>query len=129
MRNYLFWIGLYNLVGALVMMAMLSERCADLLLRRATEIITTRYTHGEYGKLWLWWASTTNAFLGGVMCCAVAWPQEAQQQVIVGSMGVYALMYGALVIGGRAPRYGRGVVVAHVLWLAQLGWGGYALLA
>jgi len=32
-------------------------------------------------------------------------------------------------LGARGPRWGRGVWITHGLWIAQIGWAGWALTA
>ena len=67
MNNFLLWIGIYNVLGALLLMALNSEKISDTVLRKYTEIIKEPYSHGAFGQLWLWWAATSNLFLGMVM--------------------------------------------------------------
>jgi hypothetical protein len=127
MADFLFWIGWYNLLGAFLMMAFHSERIADTLMRHWTEVVASAYTHGTFGRLWLWWAAAGNLFLGFVMLRAVGWPPAIQRDVTIGAVGLYGIMYAVLLVGGRKPTYGRGVPMVHLLWIAQISWGGYAL--
>lgn len=129
MSSFLLWIGLYNLLGSLVLMAMQDVRVADWVMRKGTEMVAEPYEHGRFGLLWLWWAATSNAFLGAIMVLATRWPAEAQREVVIGVVVVYAIMYVVCAIGGRRrPPWGRGVVSLHVLWPAQMGWGVWGLL-
>ena len=127
MADFLLWIGLYNVLGVLILMAMHHEGIADFILRRSTEIIAEPYTHGSFGRMWLWWAATTNAFLGAVMLLSLRWPEAVQREVVVGVVAVYVVMWVVLLVGGRGPRFGRGVYVCHGLWISQIAWGGWAL--
>lgn len=128
MSDFLLWIGLYNLIGSIMLMAMHFERIADTLLRRATEIIAEPYLHGAYGRLWLWWAATMNLFVGVVMLLATRWEAVVQKEIILAVVGIYVLMYLVMVFGGRKPKYGSGIYVTHVLWLIQIAWGIYTFL-
>lgn len=128
MSDFLLWIGLYNLIGSIMLMAMHFEKIADILLRRATEIIAEPYLHGAYGRLWLWWAATMNLFVGVVMLLATRWEKVVQQEIILAVVGIYVLMYLVMVFGGRKPKYGSGIYVTHVLWLIQIVWGIYTFL-
>ncbi len=129
MASFLLWIGLYNLFGALVLMAMHDGRVANWVLSKGTEMISEPYEHGRFGLLWLWWAATGNAFLGAIMLLATRWPAEIQREVVIGVIGLYAVMYVVCIIGGRKrPPWGRGVHSLHVLWPAQMGWGIWALV-
>jgi hypothetical protein len=123
MSSFLLWIGAYNVLGAFVLMAMHDERVADLVLRRATEIVPTPYRHEGYARIWLWWTAMTNLFLGFVMVRAVHWPTDIQRDVTLGAVGVYLIGWVAVLAGMRRPRYGRGMYALHPLWLAQIGWG------
>jgi hypothetical protein len=123
MASFLLWIGAYNVLGSLVLMAMHSERVAELVLRRGTEIVPGPYRHEGFARMWLWWAAGTNLFLGVVMVRALAWPLAVQREVTLLAVGVYALLWLVAVAGLRRPRYGRGIYALHPLWLGQIGWG------
>jgi hypothetical protein len=127
MTSFLTYVGWYNLLGPVLLFALQSERIADLVLRRGTEIIAQPYTHGPYGRLWLWWTAGANGALGFVMVRAVGWPRDAQNDVVVAALFVYLVLYVAMAVGARAPKYGRGLWTVHGLWIGQIAWGLYAL--
>ena len=127
MVDFLFWIGWYNALGVLLLVGFQHEGFADFMLRRATEVIAQEYTHGPFGRMWLWWATAGNAFLGAVMLLALRWPPSAQYDVAMGVVALYLVMWLVLLFGARSPRYGRGVYVCHALWIGQMGWGVWAL--
>lgn len=123
MKEFLYWIGWYNLLGAAVLAAMHSEKVADFMLRRATEVVAAPYEHGAWGRLWLWWAATVNGFLGLVMVLATRWDLQVQREVTFAAVGVYLVMWIVVIVGARGAKWGRGVPVLHVLWLGQMAWG------
>lgn len=128
MNDFLFWIGLYNLSAPFVFLPMLfSESFADLVLRRATEIIAEPYAHGPYGRMWLLWVTTVNVGIGAIMMLATQWSLGAQREIIWTVLGIYFAMWLAMLIGARGPRWGRGVYVTHGLWIAQISWAVWAL--
>ncbi len=128
MDAFLLWIGAYNALAPLVFVPMVcSDRFADLVLRRATEIIAEPYAHGPYERLFLWWVATTNGALGLLMILARRWDPSAQREVAIVVVGVYACMWLVMLIGARGPKWGRGIWVTHALWLAQLAWGIHAI--
>ncbi len=128
MSHFLFWIGLYNLLGSCVLFAMHDERVADWVMRRGIEVVDVPYQHGPFGRLWLWWAATANAFMGAVMVLATRWPAVVQREVCVAVVALYAVMYVVCAIGGRSrPPWGRGALSIHVLWPPQMAWGLWAL--
>lgn len=128
MVNFLLWIGLYNVLGPIVLVAMHDERIADAILRRGTEIVSESYSHGPFGRLWLWWSATVNAFLGAIMVLATRWPSAVQREVCLAVLAVYVVMYIVCAIGARRrPPWGRGALAIHFLWPAQLIWGAWAL--
>jgi ABC-type iron transport system FetAB permease component len=127
--DFLWWIGLYNALGSLLLMAMSDVRVAGWVLRKGTEMVAEPYEHGRFGKLWLWWAATTNLFMGAVMVLASRWEVAAQREVTIAAVVAYAIMYGVILVGGRKPPWGRGVASLHVLWPAQMAWGLWALFA
>jgi len=128
MEVFLWWIGLYNVVGAVVLAFMHQEGFADYMLRRVTGVLAEPYTHGAFGRLWLWWASSVTLFLGGIMMLATRWGPVAQREVSMGVITVYAMMYLVLIFGAHGHRYSRkGVLTLHVLWLAQIIWGVWSV--
>jgi hypothetical protein len=129
MSTFLLWIGAYNVLGAFALMAMHDDRVADLVLRRGTEIVRAPYRHEGHARMWLWWAAMTNLFLGVIMVRASRWPAEMQRDVTLGAVGVYAIGWVAVLVGMRAPRYGRGRYALHPLWLGQMAWGLWAAFA
>lgn len=129
MAAFLLWIGLYNLLGSLLLMAMHDQRLADWLLSKGTQMVSEPYEHGRFGRLWLWWAATSNMFLGAVMMLASRWPTDIQREVTIMALAVYAIMYVVCIVGGRKrPPWGPGVASLHVLWPAQMAWGVWALI-
>ena len=123
MQDFLFWIGMYNVLGALLLMLLNSQKISDSILRKYTEIINEPYSHGPFGRMWLWWAATSNLFLGMVMVLSLRSSLLAQKEVIILVLMTYILMYFVMVFGGKKPKYGRGIYVTHILWLAQITWG------
>ncbi len=105
------------------------ESIADTVLRKATEIIAVQYTHGLFGRLWLWWAATMNLFLGSIMLLATRWDEFVQKEICAVVAIAYSIMYLVLLFGGKKPKYGRGVFITHLLWLGQIAWALYVLLA
>lgn len=129
MPSFLLYIGLSNVLGSLLLMCMNAEKMGDTLLRKYTEIINEPYSHGPFGKMWLWWAASTNLFLGLTMILSVRWEASAQKEVILLVLLTYVIMYLVMLIGAKKPKYGRGIYVTHFLWLAQIGWGAWLILS
>jgi hypothetical protein len=132
MESFLWWIGLYNAVGAaLLPLFALSPRLASKLLVEWTEIVTPPYDHGAHGGLWLWWAGAANGFLGVIMMLATRWGESAQREVVMGAIGVYGVMWLLAVSALWSPRYRRRglYAVVFVMWPPQIGWGVAALLS
>jgi hypothetical protein len=128
MTSFLWWIGWYNFLGSIVLALMYHERLADFMLRKVTEVVLVPYEHGAFGRMWLWWAASTNLFLGAIMLRAASWSPEPQREVAIAIVAVYVLMYLVMAIGMRPPKYSwRGAVGLHVLWLLQIGWGGWSI--
>lgn len=128
MNDYLFYIGWYNLIGAVLIASLHVESFAKTFLNKVTEIALYPYEHGKFGKMWLWWAASANFFLGYIMLRSASWPIEIQQDITVASLIVYAIMFLVLIVGGRQPTFGRGVYVTYFLWIAQIAWGMFALI-
>lgn len=128
MIDFLFWIGLYNIFGAILLMGCHFEKIGDSLLRRFTEIIQIPYEHGPFGRMWLWWAASTNFFLGGIMVLASRWENGIQREIIYLTLITYIIMYLVMIFGAKKPKYGRGIFVTHLLWLGQISWGIWSVL-
>ncbi len=130
MVDFLFWIGLYNLLGSVVLFTMHFEYIADWVMRRGTEVVVVPYRHGPFTRLWLWWAASANAFMGAVMMLATRWPATAQREVCIGVIALYGVMYVVCAIGSRKrPPWGRGALSIHVLWPPQIAWGIWAMMS
>lgn len=127
MHSFLLCIGLYNLLGFFILTLLHSEKISDTILRKYTEIINQPYSHGPFGRLWLWWAASSNLFLGAIMVLSTRWNEHAQLEVIYLVLITYVIMYFVLLFGGKKPKFGRGVYITHFLWLSQISWGIYAL--
>lgn len=127
MSGFLFWIGAYNALGAVIVMAMHFDVVADVVLRRVTEVVEQPYRHEGYARMWMWWAAMVNLFMGLVMVRAAGWPAAVQREVAVLAVGVYIFGWLCVVFGLRRPRYGRGIYALHPLWLGQAGWGAWAV--
>ncbi len=130
MSAYLTFIGAMNLAGTLTLMAALSDRVADALLRRWTFIAKTDepIRHGPYGRVWLWWAIVGTGFFGVLNLVAASWPEAQARVVLYGDLYTYGA-FEVLAIGmSLSRRFGPGVVVCHVLWLVQGGWGLWVAL-
>ena len=128
MHQFLLYIGIYNVAGSLLLMLFNSEKVADSILRKYTEIISEPYLHGPFGRLWLWWAASSNLCLGMIMIIASRWNEHVQREVILIAIGTYLIMYFVMIIGGKKPKYGRGLIVTHVLWVLQISWGIWSLI-
>lgn len=124
MIDAFFWfIGSYNLMGAVVMACCVSEKFGDLLLGRYLQIVVRPYRHGEHGPLWVWCASLMTAFLGLLNLMALRWPDNARGDLALGDVFAYGTMLIPVFAGLRSSRYVKaGLWACIVLWLAQIGW-------
>ena len=129
MGNFLLWIGLYNLLGSFILMAFHFEKIGDTLLRKWTEIINIPYTHGNFGRMWLWWTASANLFIGLVMLLATRWSLDIQKEITILVLIVYIIMYIVMLLGGKKPKFGRGIYITHALWMAQIAWGIWVILS
>lgn len=77
--------------------------------------------------MWLWWAASANFFLGLVMVLSTRWGGVAQKEEVILVLMTYALMFVVMLVGGRKPKFGRGIYVTHLLWIAQISWGIWAI--
>lgn len=125
MPAYLLFIGAMNVFGALLMVAALKSSVSDLLLRRLTYILPADkpFVHSPYSHIWLWWAIIATAVLAGLNLVAADWPPEYARVIVIGDVAAYSAFEALAIAGTLSPRYGRGVLVAHVLWVGQAGWG------
>tara|TARA_B100000676_G_C17334745_1_gene463156 strand:+ start:130 stop:531 length:402 start_codon:yes stop_codon:yes gene_type:complete len=122
MTLFLWVIGIYNLLGAFLLIAMQRERVANVVLHTATRILTEPYTHGPSGRMWLWWAAIAQIFIGGIMLLATGWPMAVAQGVTAMVLVVYVGMHLVMLLGAKPPKYGSGIYVTHVLWILQEIW-------
>lgn len=129
MNTFLTFIGVANLVGALLLLGALRDDFADLLLRRLTWILPadTPFRHSAYGRIWLWWAIIGTAVFGAWNVLAPSWPPEVQRAIAWGDVLAYGSFELLAIAGSLSPRFGPGVHVCHALWIGQAGWGLWAL--
>jgi hypothetical protein len=128
-RTFLLYIGAYNALGSFVLLAFLSQRRAQLVLGKWLQVLGQPYDHGAHGPMWILWSMMTNLGLGAAMVLASRWPSEvAQRDITIVALGVYAIGVIVALAAMRSPRYRvSGLVACVVLWLAQIGWGAYAV--
>lgn len=124
MIEIFFWfIGSYNLFGALVMAACFSEKIGDLVLARVLQITSRPYRHGDHGALWVLSAAFLTAFLGLINLLAVGWEAKARADLAIADAVAYGLMLGPVFAGMRSLRYVKaGLWACVVLWFAQIAW-------
>lgn len=130
MTGFLWYIGWYNTVGPLILIAFLNPKFAETMLVKVVQVAIAPYSHGTHGGVWIWWALTSNIGLGAVMVQAASWPVEMQRGVTAAVIGVYAVMLLVVVAAAIRPadrwrRYGIWSTIG--LWVAQIGWGSYGL--
>jgi hypothetical protein len=127
--TFLLVIGAYNAFGSLVLLAFLSKPRAELVLGKWLQVLGEPYDHGAHGPMWIWWSMMTNLGLGIAMVLASRWRSGVEQRdITIVALGVYAIGVFVAAAGLRSPRYRvSGLVACIVLWLAQIGWGAYAV--
>ena len=124
MQSFLLWVGLYNVVGSLALIALLREAYAEKVLGKWLQLLGVPYSHGDHGRMWIWWSMCTNLGLGALMMLASRWPTAMQREVTIVVVAVYAIMLGVLVAATRSPRYrASGLWGTAMLWVAQIAWG------
>ncbi|MFN0246828.1 MAG: hypothetical protein ACKV2T_07955 [Kofleriaceae bacterium] len=131
MTTYLLFIGTMNAFGVVLMVAALKSSVSDWVLRRATFILPAdaRFEHSAYSHIWLWWAIIATAVLSALNWVAAGWPSEYARAIVMGDVAAYAAFEALAIAGSLSRRYGRGLYIAHVLWIGQAGWGVVTLLA
>jgi hypothetical protein len=129
MKGFLFDIGIYNVIGSILLVFLLSEKHAEKVLGTWLQLLAVPYSHGEHGRMWIWWALSTNVALGALMVLASRWPVAIQREVTIVVIVAYAIMLAVNLAAMRSPRYRRkGLWANVVLWVAQIGWGAYGLV-
>lgn len=131
LATYLTFIGAMNLLGVLVLAAALHEEVMDAFLRRWTWIYprsSPPLRHGPGTRAWLWWATIGSGFFGAINLLAADWPVAPARAVAWGDVYAYGA-FEVLALGMTlSRRFGPGVWICHVLWLAQGGWGVWVLM-
>lgn len=129
MRTYLGFIGTMNALGTLLLLGALNQGFADGLLRRWTWLIpqSEPYRHSPFGRVWLWWAVIGTAWFSVINFVAMDWPVAFARVVAWGNVGAYGAFEALAIAATLSMRYGPGMTVAHVLWIAQAGWGLWVL--
>jgi len=128
MPRFLFWIGAYNVFGSVLLLLCLRNSIADFVLRRATYMVTQPYLHGEFSRLWMLWAASLNLGLGVIMMFAAQWDVQPMRVVTAVSVAGYAIILIAAISASGDPKWGPGIYVGYLLWIAQIAWGGWAFM-
>jgi len=135
MENYFFLsIGYWNVVGSIVLYLMLNQSIADKVMREWTWTFTQVHEIGEQGSLWLWWAATTNMFLGIINIFATGWESDSQAIVLWSDLFVYGMFLPPILIavrnsGSGKAKYGKGNYFHLLLICFWLLWTIYVLMS
>lgn len=126
---YLTFIGVMNLLGAVMLLAATRAGVSDRLLRQWTSIVPRDqpYPDGTGPVVWTVWAAIGTAGFAWLNLRARTWDPALASEVVRLDVLVYAGFELAAVVGSATRRWGPGLWIAHPLWLAQAGWGAWVL--
>lgn len=129
MTSFLWWIGAYNTLGSLFLIALTRESFANTVLAKWVHVITVPYTHGSHGRMWIWWSVTCNLGVGAIMMLASRWPRAMQVEVTTVVVAIYSIMLVVAAVAMRLPGWSaKGIAGTLVLWVGQIAWGVVALV-
>lgn len=120
---FLWFIGLYNILGSIVILSFLKENIADKILREWAELIVQPYEHGKHGGIWIIFSCLGVLYLGIMNILALHWDQEVIHGIIISDVIIYALYSIFLIYAFKFENSGRGLWIALILALVQLFWG------
>jgi|ETNmetMinimDraft_1059919.scaffolds.fasta_scaffold143309_2 hypothetical protein len=125
---FLWFIGLYNILGSIVILSFSKENIADKILREWSELIVQPYDHGKHGGVWIIFSCLGILYLGIINILAVNWDQEVIRGIIISDVIIYALYSTLVIYAFKFENSGRGLWIALILALAQLFWGIFQLI-
>ena len=125
---FLWFIGLYNILGSIVILSFLKENLADKMLREWAELIIQPYEHGKYGGIWIIFSCLGFLYIGIINILAVNWNQDAFLRVVLSDVIIYGFYSAFIIYAFKFENSGRGLWIALILALAQLFWGIYQLI-
>lgn len=126
--TFLFALGVYNLIGSLILSCFLSNSLGDLILRRQFKIFTNNYHLGTAGKMWLVWAISLNFFFALINILAKGWEGRSQLDLLILDLVLYLIFLILTIIGLRSSNYSKGLWFCFPLFLFWVFWGAYLLL-
>ena len=68
-----------------------------------------------------------NLSLGVIMMFASRWETEPQRVITAAAVFSYLVCLSAAIIARGDPKWGARLSVGYALWVAQIGWGSWAL--
>ena len=124
MDSYLLILGLWNIIGCLVMFAFIKDSNANKLLVEWSQIFTEKYSTGYYGKLWLIWAIGVNIFFALINIMCIYWNiLEIKEFVIWADIIIYILFILLSIIGLKSGKLGKGIYIGFLIFITWILWG------
>lgn len=129
MASFLTFIGVVNVLGAVMLMAATRPSVSDLLLRRWTRILPEHAVirAGEGTSVWTWWAAIGTAGFAWVNLRAASMGGLFAVEIVRMDVAIYGAFEVLAVAGTISRRFGPGLWVCHPLWIGQGVWAAYVL--
>ena len=129
METFLTFIGVMNVLGAVMLIAATRPSVSDRLLRQWTRILPEQpVIHSEAGAgVWTWWAAIGTAGFAWVNLRAASMGGLFAVEIVRMDVAIYGAFELLAVAGTISRRFGPGLWVCHLLWIGQGGWAAYVL--
>lgn len=121
-------IGLYNLLGVLILALFINRKLADFVLTKHFQIFSENYSVGKHGNMWLIWSIVLNLFFAIINLLAIRWDEIAQHDLLKTNILMYLAFFILTIFAVRSTSYSRGVWFNFLIFGFWIVWASYLLL-
>jgi len=124
MDNYLLTLGVWNLIGSLLMLTFINDSIGNKILVEWSQLFKEKYRTEYYGKLWVVWAAGVNIFFALINLLCINWNiLEIKEFVIWADIIIYILFILLSIIGLKAGKLGNGIYIGFLIFITWILWG------
>ena len=124
--NFFTYLGIYNLLGVILLCFLTSERIGNSILKNSFQILSAPYSIGIHGSLWLIWAIILNLFFAGLnLLASTRWDDVAKFDLLIADLTVYIIFFVLSIWALFSPKYSKGVWANFPIFGFWILWATY----